>query len=311
MNVLVTGATGVVGRRLVPLLIGAGHRVSAIARAPGKREQLARIGATAVNADLFAPDSLRRAVAGCDAVVNLATHMPATAAQMVRRSAWRENDRIRRVGAANLVAAALAEGVVRLVQESFAPVYPDCGDRWIEETMTLAPARYNESVLDAEIAAAQFADAGGTGVVLRFAAFYGPDSRFLAEAIRQVRRGRAPLPGSPGAFVSSVHHDDAASAAAAALSLSSGAYNVVDDEPVSRREYFDSLAGALGVPRPKLPPPWAKWLLGSVGELLARSQRISNRKIKQACAWTPAYPSVREGWPSVVARLPRESETAA
>jgi len=303
MKVLVTGATGVVGRRLVPLLIGAGHRVSAIARAPGKREELARIGASAVNADLFAPDSLRRAVAGCDAVVNLATHMPATTTRMMRRSAWRENDRVRRVGSANLVEAALGEGVVRFVQESFAPAYPDCGDRWIEESMPLAPARYNESVLDAEKAAERFAEAGGTGVVLRFAGFYGPDSRFLAEAIRQVRRGRAPLPGSPGAFVSSVHHDDAASAAAAALSVPSGAYNVVDDEPVSHREYVDSLAGALGVPRPRLPPPWMKWLLGSVGELLARSQRISNRKIKACCPWKPIYPSVREGWAAVVAAI--------
>jgi nucleoside-diphosphate-sugar epimerase len=225
---------------------------------------------------------------------------------MMRRSAWRENDRVRSIGAANLVEAALGEGVVRFVQESFAPVYPDCGDRWIEESMPLAPARYNESVLDAEKAAEGFAEAGGTGVVLRFAAFYGPDSRFLAEAIRHVRRGRAPLPGSPGAFVSSVHHDDAASAAAAALALPSGAYNVVDDEPVTHREYFDSLAGALGVPRPRLPPPWMKWLLGSVGELLARSQRISNRKIKAAGPWKPAYPSVREGWPAVVTAMPQD-----
>ena len=307
MNVLVTGATGVVGRRLVPLLVGGGHRVAAIARTPGKREELARIGATAINADLFAPDSLRRAAAGCDAVVNLATHMPATAARMVRRSSWRENDRVRRAGSANLVEAALASGVVRFVQESFAPVYRDCGDRWIEETVPLAPARYNQSVLDAENAAARFAEAGGTGVVLRFGAFYGPDSRFLAEAIRQVRRGRAPLPGSPGAFVSSVSHDDAASAAAAALALPSGAYNVVDDEPVTHREYFDSLADALGVAPPRLPPPWVKWLLGSVGELLARSERISNRKLKAACSWKPVYPSVREGWPATVAAMPREA----
>src|SRR5215831_3747325 len=102
MNVLVTGATGVVGRRLVPLLIGAGHRVTAIARAPGKREGLARIGAMPVNADIFAPDSLRRAASGCDAIVNLATHMPATAPQLIRRSSWRENDRVRRVGSVNL-----------------------------------------------------------------------------------------------------------------------------------------------------------------------------------------------------------------
>jgi nucleoside-diphosphate-sugar epimerase len=287
-------------------LIGSGHRVSAIARAPGKREELARIGATPVNADIFAPDSLRRAVAGCDAVVNLATHMPSSAIQMARRSAWRENDRVRRIGSANLVEASLLEGVVRFVQESFAPVYPDCGDRWIEETMPLEPVSYNESVRDAEKSAARFAEAGGTGVVLRFAGFYGPDSRFLAEIIRQVRRGRAPLPGSPGAFVSSVHHDDAAAAAATALTLPSGAYNVADDEPVTHREYFDSLAAALGVARPKLPPPWMKWLLGSVGQLLARSERISNRKLRAAGAWTPEYPSVREGWPSVVASMPQD-----
>ena len=311
MNVLVTGATGVIGRRLVPLLIGGGHRVAAIARAPGKREDLARIGATPINADLFAPESLRHAVSGCDAIVNLATHMPATAAQMMRRVSWRENDRVRRVGSANLVEAALAEGVVRFVQESFAPIYPDCGDRWIEESMPLEPARYNESVLEAEKSAARFADAGGSGVVLRFAAFYGPDSRFLAEVIRQVRRGRAPLPGPPGAFVSSVSHDDAAAAAAAALALPSGAYNVADDEPVTHREYFDSLARALGVPPPKLPPRWMKWLFGSLGEMASRSQRISNRKLKSASPWRPAYPSVRDGWPTVVAAMPGESENAA
>ncbi|HEY7114924.1 MAG TPA: NAD(P)-dependent oxidoreductase [Thermoanaerobaculia bacterium] len=311
MNVLVTGATGVVGRRLVPLLIGDGHRVAAIARAPGKREDLARIGATPVNADLFAPESLRRAASGCDAIVNLATHMPATFAQSIRRNSWRENDRVRRVGSANLLEAALAEGVVRFVQESFAPAYPDCGDRWIEETMPLEPVRYNESILDAEKSATRFTEAGGTGVVLRFAGFYGPDSRFLAEIIRQVRRGRAPLPGPPNAFVSSVSHDDAATAAAAALALPSGIYNVADDEPVTHRGYFDSLARALGVPPPKLPPRWMAWFLGSLGEMMSRSLKISNRKLKASSPWRPMYPSVREGWPTVVASMPAESEDAA
>ncbi len=304
MKVLVTGATGVVGRRLVPLLVGSGHRVVAIGRTPSKREELAKMGAAAVNGDLFAPESLRRAAAGCDAVVNLATHMPDSAAQMMRLSNWRENDRVRRAGSANLVDAAILEGVERFVQESFAPVYPDCGDRWIEENMPLEPARYNQTVLDAERAAARFTDTGGIGVVLRFGAFYGPDSRFLLEAIRQVRRGRAPLPGSPAAYISSVSHDDAATAAAAALDVPAGVYNVVEDEPVKRREYFDSLAKALGVPPPKLLPWWAKWLMGSLGELLSRSQRISNRKLKSASGWAPKYPSVREGWAAVVAELP-------
>ena len=88
-------------------------------------------------------------------------------------------------------------------------------------------------------------------------------------------------------------------------------YNVVDDEPVTRREYFDSLARALGVPPPKFPPHWMGLLFGSVGELLSRSQRISNRKLKSVSAWTPKYPSVREGWPAVVADALEEGGPAA
>ena len=200
MKVLVTGATGVVGRRLVPLLVGSGHLVAAAGRSEDGRDRLGRLGAMLVTADLLNRDSLRRAVAGCAAIINLATHMPASALRMVLPGAWTENDELRRFGSANLVDAALAEGVDRFVQESFAPVYPDCGDRWIEEDMPIRTASYNRTVEDAERSAARFAKAGGAGVVLRFASFYGPDSRLLAGVIRSVRRGKVPLPGPPGAF---------------------------------------------------------------------------------------------------------------
>jgi nucleoside-diphosphate-sugar epimerase len=170
---------------------------------------------------------------------------------------------------------------------------------------------YNESILDAERSVARFVDAGRTGVILRFASFYGPDSRFLIEAIRQAEQnGRAFVPGAGDAYFSSVSHDDAATAAAAALEVPSGVYNVVDDEPVTRREYFDALSKALGIPPLRLLPWWARYLLGSLGELLTRSQRISNRKLKSASPWQPKYPSVREGWPAVIAEM-RESGVAA
>jgi nucleoside-diphosphate-sugar epimerase len=263
------------------------------------------MGASPVEASFDDTGSLRRAVAGCDAVVNLATHMPASSMMMIRRSSWEANDAIRSRGSSNLVDAALAEGVARFVQESFAPIYPDCGERWIDEAVPLRPVRYNRSILDAEASAARFMKAGGAAVVLRFADFYGPDSRFLIEAIAQLRKtGRAFLPGSPDAFVSSVHHDDAATAAAAALTLPAGTYNVSDDEPVTRRDYFDSLARTLGLPPPKPFPWWARAMFGSLGTLLSRSERISNRKLKAASNWTPRYRSVREGWPSVAAALP-------
>jgi len=304
-KILVTGSTGVVGRRLVPILASAGHSVVAMQHSPDQRGALEALGAAPVDADLFDVASLRRVAAGCDAIVNLATHMPSSSMQLIRRSAWNENDAIRSRGSSNLVDAALAVGVARFIQESFAPAYPDRGDRWIDEAVPLRPVRYNRSLLDAEASATRFTKAGGAGVVLRFAGFYGPDSRFLIDAIGQFRKtGRAFLPGSPDAFASSVSHDDAATAAAAALRVPPGVYNVVDDEPVTRRDYFDSLARALEMPPPKPFSFWTRAMLGSLGEVLSRSQRISNRKLKAASGWMPRYRSVREGWPSVVAALP-------
>jgi len=310
-TVFVTGATGVVGRRLVPLLMSAGHTVTALGRRPDQRAALERQGARAVAADLFDPKGLAAAVAGHDAIVNLATHMPASTSRLLVPGAWKENDRVRRQGSSNLVDAALGAGVARFVQESFAPVYPDRGVEWIAEDTPIQPTRYNRTVADAERSAIRFTTAGNTGVVLRFAGFYGPDSPFLIDMIRLVRRGWVPLPGKPEAFVSSVSHDDAAAAALAALALPPGAYNVSDDEPVTRREYFDTLAAALGVARPRFAPAWTFRLLGSTGELLARSERISNRKLRAASSWAPRYRSVREGWPDAVAGIEAKGRTAA
>jgi nucleoside-diphosphate-sugar epimerase len=87
------------------------------------------------------------------------------------------------------------------------------------------------------------------------------------------------------------------------LQVHAGAYNVVDDEPLTRREYFDALAQALDVAPPRLPPAWLKHVFGSTGELLARSQRMSNDKLRQATGWTPRYRSAREGWRDLAATL--------
>ena len=302
MRIFLTGATGVIGRRALPLLIGAGHSVTAVVRRPQSHAELVRAGATPIEVDLFAADAVRKAVAGHDAVVNLATHMPAGYRAFLP-GAWAENDRVRRFASANLVDAAMAGGATRFIQESFAPVYPDSGNAWIDERTPIAPVRYNRTVADAERSAERFSGSGGAGVVLRFAMFYGPDSWFTRDLIGYVRRGWAPIPGVADAYTSLVSHEDAAAAVVAALGVPPGTYNVVDDEPLRRREFFDSLAGVLGVAPPRLPPPWLKYLFGSLGEMLARSLRISNRKLRDACGWAPRYPSMREGWPAVVAAL--------
>ena len=277
MRVFLAGATGTVGRRLVPLLLGEGHSVTAVGRTPDKRAGLERAGAAPIAVDLFDREAVVRAVTGHDTVINVATHIPSSSGRMLLPGAWKENDRIRREAAANLAAAAL-QTAGRFIQESFAPIYADGGERWIDENAPIRPVRYNRSVLDAERAAEGVTVKGGTGVVLRFAGFYAADAFQVGVMIRGIRKGWAPLPGAASAFFSSIHHDDAATAVMAALGARAGIYNVTDDEPLRRQEYVDTLAAAIGAPPPKLPPAWLARLGGSLTELLSRSQRISNRR---------------------------------
>src|SRR5581483_8093905 len=103
------------------------------------------------------------------------------------------------------------------------------------------PAPYNRSVLDAERSAERFTERGGTGVIVRFAWFYGPDP-LLRDLLKIVKRGWAPFPGAANAYWPSVAHEDAARAVVAALGVFAGAYNVCDDEPLTRREFADAMA---------------------------------------------------------------------
>jgi nucleoside-diphosphate-sugar epimerase len=286
----------VIGRRVLPILVSAGHSVSAVSRTPEQAELLRAVGATPISMDLFDRASVRAAVDGHSAVINLATHMPPSMFRMLLLRSWRENDRIRREGSANLVAAAAAAGVGRFIQESFAPLHEEGGDRWVDEQWPLRPSAYNRTVLDAEASVARYAQSGGTGLVLRFAWFYGPDP-FLRQMLEGVRRGWGPLPGPGQAYWSSVAHEDAASAVVAALGAPGGIYEVSDDEPVTRKEFGEACARAIGAPAPRPLPGWLTALGGGIVELMSRSVRLSNAKLRAATAWRPRWPSVREGIP--------------
>lgn len=248
-----------------------------------------------VSLDLFDENAVRRALAGHDVVINLATHVPHSATRTFLPGAWRENDRIRRLASRILANAALELGVQRFVQESFALAYADHGANWIDESAPLMPERYNKTVLDAERAAQLVSGRGRTGIALRFAAFYGPDSPVLRGMIGMVEHGVAPIVGRPDAYVSLVSHHDAATATVTALDLPAGAYNVVDDEPLTHREFADSLADAVGAKHPRLPPEWLTKIGGSVARTMARSLRVANTKLR-ASGWEPKFGSVREGW---------------
>jgi 2-alkyl-3-oxoalkanoate reductase len=303
MKILVTGATGVIGSRLVPRLVAAGHDVTAAVRSPARASGLASAGAHPIPLDLFDKPAVALAVHGKDVIINLATHLPDSMTAVFRPGAWAENDRLRREASAGLVEAGIRDGVPRFIQESFALVYPDRGHEWIDETTEIAPVRYNRTVADAEASAERYTAAGGVGIVLRFGAFYGPDAFQIRDMAQALRYGWALVPSRSDAFISSISHDDASAAVAAVLDVPAGTYNVVDDEPVSRRDYFNSLAQALGLKEPHLLPGWTAVLFGSIGEMLARSQRISNRKLREATTWAPQYPSVRSGFPAMVAEM--------
>lgn len=288
------------GRRVVPTLVEAGHDVSAVGRTAEKRRWLEEVGARAVEVDLFDAAAVRNAVDDAEVVINLTTAVPPAGIRMMLPWSWREMDRVRRHVSANLVDAAVSADVRRVIQESFAPIYADGGDAWLDESAEVRPARYNRSVLDAEAQADRLSREGRVGVVLRFAYMYGPRDPLTEQLLDGVRRGWFPIFGSPDAYGSWIAHDDAAAAVIAALDVPPGIYNVVEDEPMRRRELAEGLAQTLGVKPPRFLPGWVTALGGGVAATLARSLRISNRKLRRASDWAPRYPTTLEGLKAII-----------
>ena len=302
MRIFVAGATGILGRRAVAALVDAGHDVTGVTRSAEKAALLEKLGATAEAVDVFDAAAVARAVAGHEVVANLATHIP-TLSRMRLRSAWRENDRIRGEVSRNLVDASLATGVSRYIQESIAFMYADAADAWIDEDAPLDVLDYVEAGIEAEAQARRVTDAGKTGIVLRFGMFHAPESDQTQMVVRMAGRRVFAMFGPRDGYLPAVSVDDCATAVVAALGAPPGVYNVVDDEPLTRTEYATALAEALGVKRLRFPPAVAARAAGSPGSMLARSQRVSNARFKQATGWAPRYSSFRDGWPAMVAAV--------
>ncbi len=302
MKIFVVGGTGAIGRPSVRALVDEGHAVMALARTAVRAAELERTGATPVQVSMFDVLALAKAMAGCDVVVNLASAMP-QAWQFIRLAAWRETQRVRTEGSAAVVDAALRAGVATLLQESVTMLYADQGDAWIDEDAVVDRYPMAAGNHSAEASAHRFTAAGHTGVVLRFGFFYGPGARHSEQFLALARRHVVPLIGRPHSYVSSIHVDDGGRAVAAALRAPAGVLNVVDDEPLTKREYADALAAASGN-RPWLRGPGrAAHVLGHRMTSLARSVRASNQRIRQRAGWKPVYPSARQGWLATAAAI--------
>lgn len=288
-EIIITGSTGVIGRRAVRELLSAGHRVTGVTRSERGRERLQSLGAPAVEADVFDEASLRAAFDGADTVVNLLTHVPSPD-RMADPSAWEENDRVRTEASAAIARAAQAAGVRRLVQESIAFVYADGGEAWLDEDAPVAGVGVARAALTAERNARE--RFGGDTVVLRFGLFIGPDSRSSLAALEAARNRVSIAPGPPDAYRPTIWLDDAAAAIATSVRVPAGTYNVADDDPATNAEIDAALAAVVGVdalrPRPSL-----------ADSPLARSQRVSNRRLREAGGWAPRVRAGIDGWAQI------------
>ncbi len=298
-KVFLTGATGVLGTAVARMLIDTGHAVRALARNAGAESRLREAGLEPVQASLFDLPSLLAAVKGCDAVLHLATRIPRPN-RATARGAWDENDRIRIEGTRNLVDAALECGVSTVIYPSIVFVYADGGPNWLEAaTAATKPSRITRSSLKAESEVERFARPGRRGIVLRMGGFYGPTAPNTHHMLRTARRyGIAMLVGRSTAYQPLIWVDDAAVAVVDAMSKApSGIYDIVDDEPLQRRELAKHLARAAGrkwVFRP--PTILFRFLAGKDAMFLTRSHRVSNRRFKEETGWSPTVPDGRVGF---------------
>lgn len=310
MRILVAGATGAIGRQLVPLLVGRGHEVAGMTRTESKRGLLADMGARPVVADALDPEAVGRAVSEArpEVIVHELTAIPASVDLRRLDRDFALTNRLRIEGTDHLLSAARAAGVRRFVAQSFAAHYERTGGpvKGEEDPLDPDPPASIRTTLDA-IRHLESAVAGTDwveGIVLRYGAFYGPGTSLAledppGEMVAMIRKRRLPIVGSGAGVWSFVHVADAAAATAEAVEHGApGVYHIVDDEPAPVREWLPVAARALGAGRPRRLPRWlARLAAGEAAAVVMTEARgASNAKARRELGWIPRYPSWRRGF---------------
>ncbi len=301
MRVFVAGGTGVIGRALLPALRAAGHDPIAMTRSEQKAKALREQGTEASVCDAYDAEQLRRVLADArpDAVVHALTDLPEEVNMRRFVQETMSTGRLRREGTRNLIAAARACGVGRIVAESIAFAYENEGSWVKDEDAPLASASLAVVVEPLADLERQVRDAQGT--VMRYGQLYGPGTAFVRDGswARNLRRRRLPLVGAGSGVFSFLHVDDAASATVAALEHTGPAtYNVVDDEPAPVHEWVPVYAEVVGAPMPWHVPAWVGRLAaGPIAVTMTNELRgASNARIKRELGWQPRYASWRQGF---------------
>jgi nucleoside-diphosphate-sugar epimerase len=307
MRVFVAGATGVMGKQLVPRLVKAGHEVIGMTRAESKRSALADLGAEPVVADALDPEQVADAVARSqpEVIVHQLTAISAFDTRHFDRE-FALTNRLRTEGTDHLLSAGRAVGVRRFIAQSYAAwPYARTGGPVKSEDDPLDPTpprEMRESLaairhLEEAVVGADWTE----GIVLRYGAFYGPGTSMSpgGESFEIVRKRKFPVVGDGRGVWSFVHIADAAEATVAAVERGTpGIYNVVDDEPAPVAEWLPALAQTIGAPTPwRVPKFVGRLLAGEAGAVMMTEIRgASNNKAKRELNWAPRHVSWREGF---------------
>jgi 2-alkyl-3-oxoalkanoate reductase len=275
MRIAIIGATGVLGRAVIPRLLQKQHEILAISPHPEKASSLYGDSLKTAFGDMLAPDEqLATLLRGFDAVLNLATAIPAQS-EMGKEGAWDKNNQLRKEGTPRLIKAILAAGVKILIQQSITMTYPDMGEAWINED---APVE-SPAVAAMETAVREIPTDSVRWTILRGAVFVGKDT-FQEDTIRSLKEKQAIMACDGRAYRSYIHVEDMAEAVVLATEKSpAGAILNICDEPMREIDYLRDLAAAIGaeapVNNPELPCPL--------------SQRCSNQAAIDLLGWIPKH----------------------
>jgi nucleoside-diphosphate-sugar epimerase len=299
LRIFLAGATGALGRRLVPQLIERGHHVTGTTRSDPDRVRA--LGAEPAVVDPLDAAAVRAAVVAAepDVVVHQLTALSGIGLTRNFDKTFAMTNRLRTEGTDHLIAAARAAGARRVVWQSYAGwTYAPCGGRLKTEDDALdpePPADARESLaairhLEAAVTGAE----GMEGIVLRYGGFYGPGTSIdtCGEHLELIRKRRFPVGGNGAGVWSLVHVDDAAAATVAAIEGGApGVYNVVDDAPTPIRELLPALAASVGAPPPRRLPGWLVRLAAGpqAHAMMTRICGASNAKARRELGWTPRF----------------------
>jgi nucleoside-diphosphate-sugar epimerase len=309
MKVFVAGATGALGKQLVPLLVAKGHDVVGMTRTDAKRDQLRSLGARPVVADALDADAVGRAVgeAEPDVIVHQLTAIPPKIDMRRFESEFALTNRLRTEGTDHLLSAGRAAGVTRYVAQSNASLYARTGGPIKHEDAPLddhpVPAMRQAVAALRHLEAAVTGAPGADGLVLRYGWFYGPGTSIaldpLGSQIELIRKRQLPVVGRGTGVWSFIHIEDAATATLAAVEGGpAGIYNVVDDDPAPVSAWVPALAAAVGAKRPLRVPRWVGRLAAGEWATVAMTELrgASNDKAKRELGWHLRYPSWRQGF---------------